>query len=122
MKLRRVLGCHLCSLVVPAGVPARMASWGRSAALPTLLLSCCPVVLQRMEGVAGVEIDPEGRFKYILVRVWREGGEAATLVRGTAKAEFHPDILAQVNLKLIWLQVSFPSLQLFPTGSTPGGP
>jgi len=49
-----------------------------------------------MEGVAGVEIDPEGRFKYILVRVWREGGEAATLVRGTAKAEFHPDILAKV--------------------------
>ena len=52
----------------------------------------------RMESLAEVEIDKEGKFKYILVKVWEEGREEAAkiIVRGTAEAEFHPDIYAKV--------------------------
>ena len=51
-----------------------------------------------MDSVAEVEIDKEGKFKYILVKVWEEGREEAAriIVRGTAEAEFHPDIFAKV--------------------------
>ena len=55
-----------------------------------------------METLAEVEIDREGKFKYILVKVWpavgkAEGEEGKLIVRGTAEAEFHPDIMAKVN-------------------------
>ena len=52
----------------------------------------------RMESLAEVEIDKEGKFKYILVKVWEDGREEAAkiIVRGTAEAEFHPDIYAKV--------------------------
>ncbi|KAH0618204.1 hypothetical protein JD844_017212 [Phrynosoma platyrhinos] len=47
-----------------------------------------------LSSVPEVEIDPEGTFKYILVRV--EGGSGAEghrdIVRGTAAAEFHNHI------------------------------
>ena len=54
-----------------------------------------------MDALAEVEIDKEGKFKYILVKVWPAGGkeeeEGKLVVRGTAEAEFHPDIMAKVN-------------------------
>ena len=55
-----------------------------------------------METLAEVEIDREGKFKYILVKVWPADGKAdeeggKLIVRGTAEAEFHPDIMAKVN-------------------------
>lgn len=43
-----------------------------------------------MAAVRDVEIDPEGTFKYILVRLQRPGGEERRdIVRGTKAAEFH---------------------------------
>lgn len=43
-----------------------------------------------MAAVRDVEIDPEGTFKYILVRLQRRGGgEQRDIVRGTKAAEFH---------------------------------
>ncbi|MBN3284339.1 PHP14 phosphatase, partial [Polyodon spathula] len=44
-----------------------------------------------LSNVSAVEIDPEGVFKYILVRVKAKGGadEYKDIVRGTKNAEFH---------------------------------
>lgn len=43
-----------------------------------------------MAKVPDVEIDPEGKFKYILVRVKIKGGtEHKDIVRGTKSAEYH---------------------------------
>lgn len=40
--------------------------------------------------VPDVEIDPEGKFKYILVRVKLKGGaDHKDIVRGTKSAEYH---------------------------------
>ena len=54
-----------------------------------------------MEAVDEVEIDKEGKFKYILVKVWpataNEEDQGRLIVRGTAEAEFHPDIMAKVS-------------------------
>ena len=54
-----------------------------------------------MEAVDVVEIDKEGKFKYILVKVWpataNEEDQGRLIVRGTAEAEFHPDIMAKVK-------------------------
>ncbi|KFW64789.1 14 kDa phosphohistidine phosphatase, partial [Pygoscelis adeliae] len=45
-----------------------------------------------------VEIDPDGTFKYILVRLQRPGGEEQRdIVRGTKAAEFHNHIFEKVN-------------------------
>ncbi|KAG6928778.1 14 kDa phosphohistidine phosphatase-like, partial [Chelydra serpentina] len=52
----------------------------------------------QLESVPAVEVDPDGTFKYILVRVQRAGGaEHRDLVRGTAAAEFHNHIFEKVN-------------------------
>ena len=52
-----------------------------------------------MERLAEVEIDREGKFKYILVKVWpadgKEGENDQLIVRGTAEAEFHPDFFCK---------------------------
>merc|ERR1712212_844606 len=57
-----------------------------------------------MDVLAEVEIDKEGKLKYILVKVWptdnKEGEEGKLIVRGTAEAEFHPDIMAKLEPKL----------------------
>uniref|UniRef100_H1A3X6 Phosphohistidine phosphatase 1-like n=1 Tax=Taeniopygia guttata TaxID=59729 RepID=H1A3X6_TAEGU len=51
-----------------------------------------------MAAVRDVEIDPEGTFKYILVRLQRPGGgEQRDIVRGTKAAEFHNHIFEKVN-------------------------
>ncbi|KAI4890942.1 hypothetical protein NFI96_033201 [Prochilodus magdalenae] len=48
--------------------------------------------------VPDVEIDPEGKFKYILVRVKVKGGtDHKDIVRGTKSAEYHNHIFEKVN-------------------------
>ncbi|XP_048353512.1 14 kDa phosphohistidine phosphatase-like [Sphaerodactylus townsendi] len=51
----------------------------------------------QLSSVTEVEIDPEGTFKYILVRVQQKGDEHRDIVRGTATAEFHNHIFEKVN-------------------------
>ncbi|NXK91067.1 PHP14 phosphatase, partial [Formicarius rufipectus] len=51
-----------------------------------------------MEAVRDVDIDPQGTFKYILVRLQRpDGSDRRDIVRGTAAAEFHNHIFEKVN-------------------------
>ncbi|KAK6484183.1 14 kDa phosphohistidine phosphatase-like [Huso huso] len=52
-----------------------------------------------LSNVSAVEIDPEGVFKYILVRVKAKGGagEYKDIVRGTKSAEFHNHIFEKIN-------------------------
>lgn len=45
---------------------------------------------ESLNNVPEVEIDPEGKFKYILVRVKVKDGTAhKDIVRGTKSAEYH---------------------------------
>lgn len=45
--------------------------------------------------IPDVEIDPEGTFKYILVRVNVKGGDVhKDIVRGTKSAEYHSKLIA----------------------------
>ncbi|MGH0157662.1 UNVERIFIED_CONTAM: hypothetical protein FKN15_053814 [Acipenser sinensis] len=55
-----------------------------------------------LSNVSAVEIDPEGVFKYILVRVKAKGGagEYKDIVRGTKSAEFHNHIFEKINPNL----------------------
>ncbi|NWX87322.1 PHP14 phosphatase, partial [Nothoprocta ornata] len=51
-----------------------------------------------MATVPEVDIDADGTFKYILVRLQRPGGEERRdIVRGTKAAEFHNHIFEKVN-------------------------
>ncbi|XP_039591690.1 14 kDa phosphohistidine phosphatase [Polypterus senegalus] len=51
--------------------------------------------------VADVDIDPDGVFKYILLRVTVKGGaQSKDIVRGTKTAEFHNHIFEKVNPEL----------------------
>uniref|UniRef100_A0A667YGB6 14 kDa phosphohistidine phosphatase n=1 Tax=Myripristis murdjan TaxID=586833 RepID=A0A667YGB6_9TELE len=48
--------------------------------------------------VPDVEIDPEGTFKYILVRITvKDGSVHKDIVRGTKSAEYHNHIFDKVN-------------------------
>ncbi|KAF7690043.1 14 kDa phosphohistidine phosphatase [Silurus meridionalis] len=48
--------------------------------------------------VPDVEIDPEGKFKYILVRIKVKGGtEHKDIVRGTKSAEYHNNIFEKLS-------------------------
>ncbi|XP_048395508.2 si:dkey-51e6.1 [Stegostoma tigrinum] len=50
-----------------------------------------------LTAVADVQIDPDGVFKYILVRVSKKGGsEHKDIVRGTKTAEFHNNIFEKL--------------------------
>ncbi|KAL8177396.1 UNVERIFIED_CONTAM: hypothetical protein K2H54_002691 [Gekko kuhli] len=52
----------------------------------------------QLSAVPEVEIDPDGTFKYILVRVQPpEADEHRHVVRGTAAAEFHNHIFEKLN-------------------------
>ncbi len=45
--------------------------------------------------IPDVEIDPEGTFKYILLRVKVKGGDVnKDIVRGTKSAEYHSKLVA----------------------------
>lgn len=47
--------------------------------------------------IPDVEIDPEGTFKYILVRVKVKDGDAnKDIVRGTKSAEYHSKLMVAV--------------------------
>lgn len=47
--------------------------------------------------VADVEIDSEGKFKYILVRLKIKGGtDQKDIVRGTKSAEYHSKFMRRV--------------------------
>ncbi|KAM9762576.1 14 kDa phosphohistidine phosphatase [Menidia menidia] len=51
--------------------------------------------------IPDVEIDPEGTFKYILVRVKAKDSDAhQDIVRGTKSAEYHNHIFEKVNAAL----------------------
>merc|ERR1719369_1457685 len=50
-----------------------------------------------LNSVPDVEIDCEGKFKYILVKITGTENESKMIVRGTKDAEFHPDIFAKVE-------------------------
>ncbi|XP_007245488.2 14 kDa phosphohistidine phosphatase [Astyanax mexicanus] len=51
-----------------------------------------------LDKVPDVEIDSEGKFKYILVRVKVKGGtDHKDIVRGTKSAEYHNHIFEKVN-------------------------
>ncbi|KAJ8277983.1 hypothetical protein GJAV_G00082440 [Gymnothorax javanicus] len=48
--------------------------------------------------VSDVEIDPDGVFKYILVRVTvKGGGECKDIVRGTKNAQYHNHIFEKLS-------------------------
>ncbi|XP_026802647.1 14 kDa phosphohistidine phosphatase isoform X2 [Pangasianodon hypophthalmus] len=48
--------------------------------------------------VPDVEIDPDGKFKYILVRVKVKGGtDHKDIVRGTKSAEYHNHIFEKLS-------------------------
>ncbi|XP_051868027.1 14 kDa phosphohistidine phosphatase [Pristis pectinata] len=71
-----------------------------------------PVPLQQcwdmagLASVADVEIDPDGVFKYILVRLSRKGGpEHKDIVRGTKSAEYHNHIFEKLNSEMEKLEL-----------------
>lgn len=50
--------------------------------------------MAQLDSVAEVQIDPEGTFKYILVRVSAGAGQSEPhrdIVRGTKSAEYHSE-------------------------------
>lgn len=51
----------------------------------------------QLSSVPEVELDPDGTFKYILVRVQRGADEHRDIVRGTADAEFHSEWSCQLD-------------------------
>jgi len=55
----------------------------------------------KLAGIEDVEIDSTGRFKYILCKVYEQGGNPATgavkhVVRGTSRAEFHCKLIIMI--------------------------
>ena len=55
--------------------------------MPGRVLEINPI----LAGIEDVAIDANGRFKYILCKVYQDGAkdESKLIVRGTAQAEFH---------------------------------
>ncbi|XP_072096691.1 14 kDa phosphohistidine phosphatase isoform X1 [Mobula birostris] len=53
-----------------------------------------------LERVPDVVVDSSGVFKYVLIRVGREGGPEKDIVRGWASAEYHADIYDQVSMEI----------------------
>ena len=92
---------HLTNIMSEQPVPESAA--GSQTTLPGWKSNSWAALAQSeavMDALAEVEIDKEGKFKYILVKVWPASGkeeEGKLVVRGTAEAEFHPDIMAKVN-------------------------
>lgn len=51
---------------------------------------CSGDMADSLNKVPDVEIDPDGKFKYILVRIKvKDGTDHKDIVRGTQSAEFH---------------------------------
>lgn len=50
-----------------------------------------------LDKVSDVEIDPEGTFKYILIRVKVKDGDVnKVIVRGTQSAQYHSKLMRQM--------------------------
>ncbi|XP_040896458.1 14 kDa phosphohistidine phosphatase [Toxotes jaculatrix] len=65
-----------------------------SGALPKATVAMADALAK----IPDVEIDPEGTFKYILVRVAvKDGGVHKDIVRGTKSAEYHNHIFEKVS-------------------------
>ncbi|XP_054835189.1 14 kDa phosphohistidine phosphatase-like isoform X1 [Eublepharis macularius] len=60
----------------------------------------------KLSSVPEVEIDPDGAFKYILVRVQHGADQHRDIVRGTAVAEFHSEGRATLGLDHIFERVN----------------
>ncbi|XP_071343774.1 14 kDa phosphohistidine phosphatase [Trachinotus anak] len=63
-----------------------------------LLTTATVAMADALAKIPDVEIDPEGTFKYILVRVKVKDGDAhKDIVRGTKSAEYHNHIFEKVS-------------------------
>ena len=67
----------------------------RSQQLVTSCCVCRAPSLHAMQDVAEVEIDGDGTFKYVLLRLQSRGDASLSrlLVRGNARAGYHRDVL-----------------------------
>ncbi|XP_053178253.1 14 kDa phosphohistidine phosphatase [Scomber japonicus] len=75
-------------------VGRRLSSCGVSAALCKATVAMADALAK----IPDVEIDPEGTFKYILVRVTVKDGDVhKDIVRGTKSAQYHNHIFEKVN-------------------------
>ncbi|KAJ8866549.1 hypothetical protein PR048_032408 [Dryococelus australis] len=54
---------------------------------------------KKLETVADVDIDPEGTFKYVLIKV-HDSEESKLIVRGWKWAEYHADIYDRTSSQL----------------------
>ncbi|XP_071773730.2 14 kDa phosphohistidine phosphatase [Centroberyx gerrardi] len=71
---------------------------GRGIRLSGALRTATGAMADTLAKVPDVEIDPEGTFKYILVRVKVKDGDVhKDIVRGTKNAEYHNHIFEKVN-------------------------
>ncbi|XP_071382235.1 14 kDa phosphohistidine phosphatase [Centroberyx affinis] len=71
---------------------------GRGIRLSGALRAATGAMADTLAKVPDVEIDPEGTFKYILVRVKVKDGDVhKDIVRGTKSAEYHNHIFEKVN-------------------------
>lgn len=60
--------------------------------------------LKRLDQISNVDIDPSGRFKYILIKVIDSESKAEKyIVRGYKSCSFHGDIFDQVEAGIIRL-------------------
>ncbi|XP_070581896.1 14 kDa phosphohistidine phosphatase-like [Ptychodera flava] len=47
---------------------------------------------EKLDAIPDVQIDPDGVFKYILIKVSSKSGESKTIVRGDALSDYHSDV------------------------------
>ncbi|XP_048457648.1 sex-regulated protein janus-A isoform X2 [Rhincodon typus] len=101
------LSVSLGDVITPSPPPLTFTPLSPVSALAFVWRSARPLfrtlgVRQRRDmaglaAVADVQIDPDGVFKYILVRVSKKGGpEHKDIVRGTKTAEFHNNIFEKL--------------------------
>ncbi|KAI5632874.1 janus/Ocnus family (Ocnus) domain-containing protein [Phthorimaea operculella] len=67
-------------------------------------LNTMTLTSEALAAVPKVDIDPEGVFKYILLRVYdpklKNNDEHITILRGYARCSYHSDIYEEVQIKL----------------------
>ncbi|XP_063796357.1 14 kDa phosphohistidine phosphatase-like isoform X1 [Pseudophryne corroboree] len=62
------------------------------------VVACSAVIMSDLDSVPEVQIDPEGSFKYILVRLSTGASEnSRDIVRGTKSAVYHNHIFEKLN-------------------------
>ena len=59
----------------------------------------------KLDAVPDVEIDPSGRFKYVLIKLYVDDGapdeKFKFIVRGNARGEYHGEILDVINFRIM---------------------